>query len=182
MLSLPLKVLTLPSKALAVVVVRKQHGPTGDSPTLLSVPVSERSHETSVNMDRPIRVLYVDPNGEGSTPPAPLDADGVAVLRADGFETALDAVVESNSDAGDEVDCIACVHRPPTFDGLAFLEDLRARRPNLPVVVYAPGRHRRRTRQDTGHLSADVHRPPPHGRAQAPGASVRERGGPSLDN
>ena len=82
-------------------------------------------------MDRPIRVLFVDTAPSGSVSTKSLEAQaGVDVLRADGSEVDLDAI--------EDIDCIVCVHRPPEFDGLACLKDVRTRRPNLPVVMYAP--------------------------------------------
>ncbi len=77
-----------------------------------------------------IRVLHVDPLSDTGAPPAELDGQSgdMSVTSATG-QTALDALAEGT------VDCVISGYALPEGDGLALLERVRDRQPDLPFVL-----------------------------------------------
>jgi len=82
----------------------------------------------------PIRVLYLRTDADaGRTTAKRIESarEQFTVESTANVDAALDAPLAT-------FDCIACEHRPPSLDALAFLRDVRTDYPALPVVVVAP--------------------------------------------
>ena len=66
-------------------------------------------------------------------------SDRIDVSTVASVEAAVDAI-----DRNDSVECVVCDHDPPAINGVALLEAIRSRAPDLPVILFAAGEAARR--------------------------------------
>lgn len=81
-------------------------------------------------MDEPIRLLYVDPAGEGSRIDALFDGDSVAVVTTRNGDEAIEAV------DGSAIDCVVSRYDLPDGDGIELCTRLRTVTPGISFVLF----------------------------------------------
>ncbi|WP_181684894.1 PAS domain-containing protein [Halorhabdus salina] len=79
----------------------------------------------------PIHVLAVATDGATH----PLETNGRIDVSS---VTSIDAAI-NEIDRNGGVECVVCDHDPPMIDGVALLEAIRSRAPDLPVMLFANG-------------------------------------------
>jgi len=84
----------------------------------------------------PIHVLAVSTDGTTHSLQA---SDRIDVSAVTSIEAAIDDL-----DRNGGVECVVCDHDPPAIDGVALLETVRSREPDLPVMLFAAGEAARR--------------------------------------
>lgn len=84
--------------------------------------------------DSPIHVLLVAAGDTAEAVRHLTESDRIDVITAESFREAIEQFDQTT-----DVECVVCSHEQSTLDGIALLEVVRSRAPDLPFVLFASG-------------------------------------------